>query len=100
MDWNTLGSSVLHYLPELAQIHVHWVGDAIQPSHPLLLLLLLPSVFPSIQVFAMGLASFKEESPDLTSCLFSFTFSRVSYCFIVAIIQYADFYAEAKAPIL
>ena len=24
---------VLHYLPELAQIHVHWVGDAIQPSH-------------------------------------------------------------------
>ena len=22
-------------LPELAQIHVHWVGDAIQPSHPL-----------------------------------------------------------------
>ena len=27
---------VLHCLPELAQIHVHWVGDAIQPSHPLL----------------------------------------------------------------
>ena len=26
---------ILHYLPEFAQIHVHWVGDAIQPSHPL-----------------------------------------------------------------
>ena len=26
----------LHYLLEFAQIHVHWVGDAIQPSHPLL----------------------------------------------------------------
>ena len=26
---------VLHYLPEFAQIHVHWVSDAIQPSHPL-----------------------------------------------------------------
>ena len=26
---------VLHHLPEFAQIHVHWVGDAIQPSHPL-----------------------------------------------------------------
>ena len=25
----------LHHLPEFAQIHVHWVGDAIQPSHPL-----------------------------------------------------------------
>ena len=30
------GSSVLHNLPEFAQIHVHWVSDAIQPSHPLL----------------------------------------------------------------
>ena len=28
---------VLHYLPEFAQAHVHWVNDAIQPSHPLLL---------------------------------------------------------------
>ena len=35
VDCSTLGSSVLHYLPEFAQIHVHWVGDAIQPSHPL-----------------------------------------------------------------
>ena len=26
-------SSVLHYLPQFAQIHVHWVSDAIQPSH-------------------------------------------------------------------
>ena len=28
-------ASVLHYLSEFAQIHVHWVSDAIQPSHPL-----------------------------------------------------------------
>ena len=27
---------VLHHLPESAQTHVHGVGDAIQPSHPLL----------------------------------------------------------------
>ena len=26
---------VLHYLPEFSQIHVHWVSDTIQPSHPL-----------------------------------------------------------------
>ena len=26
---------VLHYLPEFAQTHVHWVDDDIQPSHPL-----------------------------------------------------------------
>ena len=31
------GFPVLHYLPELVQTHVHWVSDAIQPSHPLLL---------------------------------------------------------------
>ena len=30
------GFPVLHYLLEFAQAHVHWVGDAIQPSHPLL----------------------------------------------------------------
>ena len=36
MDCSTPGSPVLHSLPEFAQIHVHWVGDAIQPSHPLL----------------------------------------------------------------
>ena len=36
MDYATPGSPVLHHLPEFAQTHVHWVGDAIQPSHPLL----------------------------------------------------------------
>ena len=36
MDCSLLGSPVLHYLPELAQTHVHRVGDAIQPAHPLL----------------------------------------------------------------
>ena len=35
MDCSMLGSPVLHHLPELSQTHVPWVGDAIQPSHPL-----------------------------------------------------------------
>ena len=35
MDCSTPGFPVLHRLPEYAQTHVHWVGDAIQPSHPL-----------------------------------------------------------------
>ena len=38
MDCSTPGFSVPHYLPEFAQIHVHWVGDALYLSHPLLLL--------------------------------------------------------------
>ena len=36
MDCSAPGFPLLHYLPEFAQTHVHWVGDAIQPSHYLL----------------------------------------------------------------
>ena len=42
---------VHHQLSELAQTHVHLVGDAIQPSH-LLLSPSPPSIFPSIRVFS------------------------------------------------
>ena len=35
MDCSNPGFPVLHHLPELSQTHVHWVGDAIQQSHPL-----------------------------------------------------------------
>ena len=52
MDCSMPGLPVLHYLLELAQTHVHWVGDAIQPSHPLSPLLLLPLIFPGIRVFS------------------------------------------------
>ena len=36
VDCSMPGLPVQHQLTELAQTHVHWVGDAIQPSHPLL----------------------------------------------------------------
>ena len=49
MDCSTPGFPVLYYLLDLAQTHVHRVGDTLQPSHPLLL---LPSIFPSIRVFS------------------------------------------------
>ena len=52
MDCSTPGLHVYHQLPELAQTHVHWVGDAIPPSYPLSSLLLPPSVLPSIRVFS------------------------------------------------
>ena len=35
MDYSMPGLPVHHQLPEFTQTHVHWVGDAIQPSHPL-----------------------------------------------------------------
>ena len=36
MDCSTPGLPVHHQLPELTQTHVHRVGEAIQPAHPLL----------------------------------------------------------------
>ena len=35
MDCSTPGLPVPHHLPEFAQVHVHCIGDAIQPSHSL-----------------------------------------------------------------
>ena len=35
MNWSTPGLPVHHHLLEFTQTHVHWVSDAIQPSHPL-----------------------------------------------------------------
>ena len=52
MDCSTPGLPVRYQLPELTQIRVHWVSDAIQPSHSLSPLLLPPSIFPSIRVFS------------------------------------------------
>ena len=36
LNYSTPGFPVLHYLLEFVQSHVHWVSDAIQPSHSLL----------------------------------------------------------------
>ena len=52
MDCCTPGFPVLHYLLEFGQTHVPWVSGAIQPSHPLSPLLLLPPIFLSIRVFS------------------------------------------------
>ena len=47
---------VLHHLPELAQTHVHWVSDAIQPSRPLL--------FPSPSAFSFS----QHQGPSIQGC--------------------------------
>ena len=56
IECNTPGFPVHYQLLEFAQTHVHRTCDAIQPSHPLSPLLLLPSIFPSIRVFSSELA--------------------------------------------
>ena len=52
MSCSTPGLPVQHQVPKPTLTHVHWVGDAIQPSHPLRPPPLLPSIFPSIRVFS------------------------------------------------
>ena len=52
MKGSTKGFPVHHQLPEFTQTHVHQVGDAIQPSHPLSSPSPLPLIPPSIRVFS------------------------------------------------
>ena len=103
IDCGKPGFPVLHHLPELAQTRVHWTSDAIflslppsilllvTPFHPLsspiLLLLLLPSIFPRIRVLSNESAlcirwpkywsfSFSISPPSEYSRLISFRMNR------------------------
>ena len=59
MDCSTTGLLVHHQVLEFTQTHVHWVSNAIQPSHPRLSPSSPPSVFPSIRVFSNESALYK-----------------------------------------
>ena len=63
MDHSMPGLPVHHQLPEFTQTHVHWIDDAIQPSHPLS----SPSVFP----FSFELQSFPASGSFQMSRLFA-----------------------------
>ena len=52
MNCGTPGLSVHHQVLEFTQTHVHWVGDAIQPSHPLLSLFPPTFNFPSVRLLS------------------------------------------------
>ena len=54
VDWSTSGFLICHQLLELARTHIHWVGDAIQPSHPLLSLSPPVLPFPASGSFPMS----------------------------------------------
>ena len=59
IDCSMLSFPVLHHLLELAQTHVHWVGDAIQASQPVAPFSCLqsfpaPGSFPTSQIFPSG----------------------------------------------
>ena len=52
VNCSTPGLPVHHQLLESIQTHIHWVGDAIQPFHPLSSPFCLPLIFPRIRVFS------------------------------------------------
>ena len=52
MDCSAPGLPVHHQLPEYTQTHVCWVGDAIQPSHPVNPFSSYLQFFPSIRLFS------------------------------------------------
>ena len=51
---STPGLPVHHQLPEFTQTHVHWVGDAIQPSHPVVPFSSCSQSFPASGSFQMS----------------------------------------------
>ena len=55
MNCSTTGFSILHYLPEFAQTQVHWIGDAIQPSHPVSPFSSCPQSIPASGSFPISL---------------------------------------------
>ena len=60
IDCSMPGLPVHHQLPEFTQTHVHWVGDAIQPSHP------LPSPSPTFSLSKyQGLFQWVSSSPQV-----------------------------------
>ena len=55
MDCSMPGFSVHHYLSEFTQTDVHWVSDAIQPSHPFVAIFSsCPQFFSASQSFPMS----------------------------------------------
>ena len=87
MNHNTPGLPVHHQLPESTQTHVHRVGDAIQPSHPLSspsppalnLLHLLVSSHSSLHCTHTDYSTLKNVFVFHTSCLCPWNFSWVSF---------------------
>ena len=54
MDCSTPGLPVPHHLLKFAQVHVHCISDAIQPSHPLTHFSFCPQSFPASGTFPMS----------------------------------------------
>ena len=92
--------------PEFAQTHVHWIGDAIQPSHSLFL---LPSIFSGIRVFSSESAlcirwpkywSFSISPSNEYSGLISFTIDWIDLLAVQGTLKSVLQHLSSKASII
>ena len=95
MDCSTSAFPVLQYLLEFAQTHVHQVRDAVQPSHPLLLLFFLPYSFPAL--VSSNLSALGIRWPKYWSFSFSISPSNEYSELISFRIDWFDFLAVQRA---
>ena len=70
VDCSMPGIPVLHHIPEVAQTHVHWVGDAIQTSCPVISFLSCLQPFPASESFPISWL-FASGAPKFWSFSFS-----------------------------
>ena len=92
MNRSTPGLPVHHQHPEFTQTHVHWVSDAIQPYEPLLSILLLPPIPPSIRVFSNE-STLHMRWPKY----WSFSFSIIPYKEIPGVISFRMDWLDLRA---
>ena len=78
MDCSAPGFPVPHHLWEFAQVHVHWIRDAIQPSHPLL----------SSSLSAVGEYYFPSTKESKLFCFFCFLRSFLMWAIFKVFIEF------------
>ena len=87
MNRSTPGLPVHHQLPEFTQTHVHRVGDAIQPSHPVVPFSFCPQSLPASESFPMSqLFAWGSQSTNMLSRLV-ITFLPRSKCLLISWLQ-------------
>ena len=107
MDCSMPGLPVHHQVPEFTQTHVHQVGDAIQPSHPLLSLSLSSASgsFPVSQLFTSKMAKVSElqlehQSLQWTPGLISFGMDRLDFLAVQGTLKSLLQHHSSKASVL
>ena len=96
VDHSTPGIPVHQQFPEFTQTHVHWVNEAIQPSHPLSSPSPSPSIFPNMRhcfhfgsISSFFLELFIHSSPVSHCAPWEFIFHIISFCIFILLMGFS-----------